>query len=238
MARPASGGPASAMTRRPLTISGLGDGPALDAVLELPAGGAGPLGCVVVCHPHPLYGGDRESSVVVALRDGALAAGLATLRFDFRGVGASGGAHDEGRGERDDARAALAAAAAQPEIDAGRVALAGYSFGGGVAAGVVADAIAAGEAGPPALALVASSLPPADEVRAGLVGYAGPLLLACGERDSFASPEALAALAAERAPAGAVTETLVAPGADHFWLGSERLLAERAGAFFAGALGG
>ena len=246
MAGPASAGRSPAAERRALTIPPLGapgdGGPTLDAVLELPAEGAAPRGCVVVCHPHPLYGGDRESSVVRAIADGALAVGLAALRFDFRGVGASTGAYDEGRGERDDARAALAAAAAQPEIDAPRIALAGYSFGGSVAAGVVADATAAGEAAPPALALVAAPLPPAEEVRAALVGYAGPLLLAAGEHDNFSAPEAMAALAAERAKAaaegGAVTETLTAPGTDHFWLGSERLLAERAGAFFAGALGG
>ena len=231
----------AAAERRALTIAPLGDardGPTLDAVLELPAAGTAPRGCVVVCHPHPLYGGDRESSVVRAIADGALAAGLAALRFDFRGVGASTGAYDEGLGERDDARAARVAAAAQPEVDATRVALAGYSFGGGVAASVLAEAIAAGEAGPPALALVASSLPPPDEVHAALVGYARPLLLSAGERDAYASADAIATLAAERAPSGAVTETLVAPGADHFWIGSEALLTEHTCAFFAGALAG
>jgi alpha/beta superfamily hydrolase len=228
----------AAMERRALAIEPLGAGPTLDAVLELPVEGTTPRGCVVVCHPHPLYGGDRESSVVRAIADGALAAGLASLRFDFRGVGASTGAYDEGRGERGDARAALACAAAQPEIEAARVALAGYSFGGGVAAGVVADALAAGEAGPPALALVASSLPPPDEIRAALVGYAAPLLLAVGERDTFASADAIDALVEARAPGGAVTETLVAPDADHFWLGSEGLLAERTRAFFVAALTG
>ncbi len=227
-------------TRRTLTVASPVGGPALDAVLELPAEG-GQRGCVVICHPHPLYGGDHTNNVVVAIRDGALAADLAALRFDFRGVGRSEGAHDAGRGERDDARAALAAAAAQPEIDAARVAIAGYSFGGGVAAAVVSDAIAAGEAVPPALALVAAPMPLADEVRAALVGYARPLLLAAGEQDGFSAADAIASLARERASGATsegTTETLLAPGVDHFWLGSERLLAERVAAFLGEALGG
>ena len=234
MAGPAPGAP----TRRPLTIPPLGAGPALDAMLELPAGGAGPTACVVICHPHPLYGGNRDNNVVRALADGALSVGFAALCFDFRGVGTSEGSHDQGHGERDDARAALAAAAAQPELDAARIALAGYSSGGGVAAGVVADASADGETGPWALALIAAPIPPPAEVRAALVGYARPLLLASGEHDRFCSAEALSALAAERAERGAATQTLIAPGVDHFWLGSERRLADRAGAFLAGALGG
>ena len=234
MAGPGAGGPA----RLGLTIPPLGEGPALDAALELPAVSEGPVPCVVLLHPHPLYGGDRRNNVVRALAEGALASGVAALSFDFRGVGASEGSHDEGRGERDDARAALAAAAARPEVDESRIALAGYSFGGGVAGGVVADALAGGGAGPSALALVAAPMPPPDEVAAALSGYAGPLLLACGQEDRFCSAEALSALEAGRAARGSETEMLVAGGIDHFWLGGERRLAERAGAFFAGALTG
>ena len=228
------GGP----VRRLLTIPPLGEGPALDAVLEIPAGAGGPVPCVVLCHPHPLYGGDRRNNVVRALAEGALGAGVAALSFDFRGVGASDGSHDGGRGERDDARAALAAAAAQPEVDAGRIALAGYSFGGGVAAAVVTDALAGGDAAPVALALVAAPMPPPEEVAAALARYQGPLLLACGEEDRFCSAEALSALRAGRGERGGETEMLVAPGIDHFWAGGERRLAGRTGAFLAGALGG
>ena len=228
------GGPA----RRRLTIAPLGEGPALDAALEIPAGREGPVPCVVLCHPHPLYGGDRRNNVVRALAEGALASGVAALSFDFRGVGASEGSHDGGRGERDDARAALAAAAARPEVDASRIALAGYSFGGGVAGGVLADDLAGGGGGPSALALVAAPMPPPEEVAAALAVYAGPLLLACGQEDRFCTAEALSALRAGRAERGSETEVLVVPGIDHFWLGGERRLAEQAGAFLAGALTG
>ena len=222
---------------RPLTIAAPGDGPALDAVLEIPGSGEVPVPCIVICHPHPLYGGDRHSNVVRALAEGALAVGVAALSFDFRGVGASEGSHDGGRGERDDARAALAAAAAAPEVDASRIGLAGYSFGGGVASAVVADALAGGDAGPEALALVATSMPPPDDIGPALVGYAGPLLLASGTHDRFCSADALAAVASARGERGAETETLIVPGIDHFWLGGERRLTEQASAFFRKAFG-
>ena len=222
---------------RPLTIAAPGDGPALDAVLEIPGSGEVPVPCIVICHPHPLYGGDRNNNVVRALAEGALAVGVAALSFDFRGVGASEGSHDGGRGERDDARAALAAAAATPEVDASRIGLAGYSFGGGVASAVVADALAGGDAGPEALALVATSMPPPDDIGPAHVGYAGPLLLASGTHDRFCSADALAAVASARGERGAETETLIVPGIDHFWLGGERRLAEQASAFFRKAFG-
>src|SRR5688500_5914325 len=76
----------------------------LEAALAMPAGaGAG----VVVCHPHPRYGGDMDSPVVLATVHACATRGLATMRFNFRGVGGSSGAWDNGRGEQDDVRAAL-----------------------------------------------------------------------------------------------------------------------------------
>jgi alpha/beta superfamily hydrolase len=63
----------------------------------------------IVCHPHPQYGGDMDSSVVTAVTQALAARGVATLRFNFRGVGASGARYDDGRGETDDARRAIAA---------------------------------------------------------------------------------------------------------------------------------
>lgn len=80
-------------------------GPRLEARLALVDPGRGGL---VLCHPHPLYGGDMDNPVVVRAAEVAREAGLGTLRFNFRGVGASEGSHDNGRGEQDDVRAALA----------------------------------------------------------------------------------------------------------------------------------
>src|SRR5512132_3750608 len=80
-------------------------GPRLEArLMESPAAAAG----VVLCHPHPLYGGDMDNPVIIRAAEVAQVLGVSTLRFNFRGVGDSTGAHDEGRGEQDDCRAALA----------------------------------------------------------------------------------------------------------------------------------
>ena len=110
------------------------DGTRLEALLALPES---PKAGLVLCHPHPLYGGDMHNPVVVRAGEVAQGLGLATLRFNFRGVGASTGVHDEGKGEQDDVLAALDVVAAR--LPAGRqVGLAGYSFGSWVSARVVA----------------------------------------------------------------------------------------------------
>ena len=109
-------------------------GTRLEALLALPES---PSAGLVVCHPHPLYGGDMHNPVVVRASEVAQGLGLATLRFNFRGVGASTGVHDEGKGEQDDVLAALDMLAAR--LPAGRqLGLAGYSFGSWVSARVVA----------------------------------------------------------------------------------------------------
>ena len=86
---------------------------------------------MVVCHPHPLHGGTMQNKVVTTLARCAEELGMPSLRFNFRGVGASAGAFDEGRGETDDALAAVATAR-QRWPDAA-LWLAGFSFGGYVA---------------------------------------------------------------------------------------------------------
>src|SRR5438094_7859543 len=102
--------------------------PVLEGELWLPAGERGTAG-VVVAHPHPLRGGSMDNNVVWAVCQGLAAAGIASLRFNFRGVDRSEGAYAEGVDEVDDILGALAFLAAQPQIDADRVGLAGYSFG-------------------------------------------------------------------------------------------------------------
>ena len=66
-----------------------------------------PHGVAVVCHPHPLGGGTLHNKVVFRVARGLEAANVATLRFNFRGAGASSGKHDQGEGEQDDFAAAL-----------------------------------------------------------------------------------------------------------------------------------
>ncbi len=107
-------------------------GPAgnLECAVDAPAGT--PRGLALVCHPHPQHGGTMDNKVVQTLARAFVQLGWTSLRFNFRGIGASQGAWDEGRGEIDDALAALAAfrTAGQPLL------LAGFSFGGYVASQV------------------------------------------------------------------------------------------------------
>jgi len=87
--------------------------------------GAGPArGTAVIAHPHPLFGGTMDNKVVQTLARAFTQCGWRALRFNFRGVGASAGIHDEGRGELQDMLAAIA----QAPLDA-PLALAGFSFG-------------------------------------------------------------------------------------------------------------
>jgi uncharacterized protein len=108
------------------------DGLALVGELSVPASA---WAAAVVCHPHPLYGGDMHNSVVDAVVRALVSTGVATVRFDFRGVGRSEGTHDHGVGERLDAAAALDVVG--PFAPSGPVFLGGYSFGGRVALDVV-----------------------------------------------------------------------------------------------------
>ncbi|HCN31032.1 MAG TPA: alpha/beta fold hydrolase [Usitatibacteraceae bacterium] len=90
-----------------------------------------PVAVAVVAHPHPLFGGTMDNKVVTTVARAFHEAGAATFRFNFRGVGASEGAHDEGRGETDDFLAVLDHA--QAAFGGLPTWFAGFSFGGGVA---------------------------------------------------------------------------------------------------------
>jgi alpha/beta superfamily hydrolase len=103
----------------------------LEARVEEPAPGSRPVVVGVVCHPHPLYGGTMQNKVVHTLARAMQELGAPTVRFNFRGVGASAGAYDAGRGEIDDAVAVVAWARARWNCDA--LWLAGFSFGSAVA---------------------------------------------------------------------------------------------------------
>jgi uncharacterized protein len=109
-------------------------GPAgdLECAIDTPAGE--PHGTAIVCHPHPQFGGTMDNKVVATLARAFVQCGWRAVRFNFRGIGGSAGAWDEGRGEIDDALAVTAALCepGQP------LALAGFSFGAYVASQVAA----------------------------------------------------------------------------------------------------
>jgi alpha/beta superfamily hydrolase len=120
-----------------ITIAGpAGD---LEALLEIPAGADGTR-VAVVCHPHPVYGGTMTNKVVHILAKAFGERGVPAVRFNFRGVGASAGAYDEGEGETQDALAVMDWAVQR--FAGAALWAAGFSFGGAVAvrAAVARDA--------------------------------------------------------------------------------------------------
>lgn len=195
----------------------------LEGILHLPDGD-GPFPAVVVCHPHPRYGGDMHNNVVMAAVAGLQSRGVAALRFNFRGTGRSAGSHTGGAQETDDVRAALAVLAGRPEIDAARLGLAGYSFGAAMALRAAASASITG------LALVSLPASLAPNAVAALAAIRCPVLLLSGDSDSFCPLEELEAIAEE---AGGHVTLRSVDGTDHFWWGRDEVLSGALGGFFA-----
>lgn len=96
----------------------------IEVLRDAPAPEATPRGVAVIAHPHPLFGGTMDNKVVQTLARAFVQSGWQAVRFNFRGVGASEGAHDEGRGEAEDFLAVVQQCASE-----GPLALAGFSFG-------------------------------------------------------------------------------------------------------------
>ncbi|HVN99001.1 MAG TPA: alpha/beta family hydrolase [Steroidobacteraceae bacterium] len=191
-------------------------GPAgrLETLVEEPAAGepAARL-AAVVCHPHPLFGGTLHNKVVHTLARTLRGGGAATLRFNFRGVGASEGTHDGGEGESADALAAVAAARARwPGLP---LVLAGFSFGAAVAIRVAAEARAQ---------WLISAAPAVDRVN--LDGFTAPAcawLIVQGDADEVVAPATVVAWAARHAPAARLR---LLAGVGHFFHGRLHELAD------------
>lgn len=160
----------------------------------------------VVSHPHPLMGGSLENNVVETLAETFFDRGYAALRFNFRGVGRSGGRYDEGLGEQDDL---LAAAGVLQRDGIREIVLAGYSFGAWVTVEVLRRLPA-----PVGGVLVA---PPIDLMDFDFSGLAGKIrLIVAGDRDPYCGVKRLLEAAVRiQAPVE------ILPGADHFYSGRE-----------------
>ena len=159
------------------------DGVSLEAEVRLTVtdGGAEPAGAVVLAHPHPLHGGSMASLVTSELFRVLPAEGLSALRFNFRGVGSSEGAHGHGLDERLDVEAAVDALAGL--TDQRPLVLCGWSFGADVSL-TVTDPRLAG------WALIAAPMrirPTADY--AAVAADPRPKLLIVPEHDEFRTPE-------------------------------------------------
>ncbi len=177
---------------------------------------------VVVCHPHPLYGGSMDNNVVDAISEKLTGAGIAALKFNFRGVGRSQGSFGQGADEGDDARAALDYLAAVPGVDSQRLGLAGYSAGAAFALPAVC--------GDPRLrALAAISPPPGMADWTAFKTCPKRKLIIFGGNDDFTPvAEVLAFVESLAGP----KEYEVITAADHFWWGYEEEMALRVSDFF------
>ena len=161
----------------------------------------------VVCHPHPLFGGTLHNKVVYQVAKTLHRLGVPVLRFNFRGAGTSEGKHDNGRGERDDVRAAVDFLA--ENFSAAQILLAGFSFGAAVG-------LRAGCSDARVAELVGLGLPADKSDLTFLASCRKPKLFVQGARDQYGSEENVRKLvAASPEP----KQLVFVDGADHFFAG-------------------
>jgi len=183
------------------------EGPAgrLEGILTIPSEPA--RAAAVLCHAHPLHGGVMRFKVLYRAAKVLQAAGIAVLRFNFRGVGRSEGQHDHGRGEQEDVRSAVDALVR--EIPDRPTLLGGFSFG-------AVMALRVGDVDDRASALLAMGYP------VGVVPRLEPgprpkrTLFVQGERDAFGAPDAIRRFVELDFPNGRL---VIVPDADHFFTG-------------------
>ena len=207
------------------TVSLLSGELLLEGILATPQG-AGPFPAVIVCHPHPLYGGSMDNNVVYSLCETLTQASFISLKFNFRGVGESQGEFGQGIGEQADVEAAISFVSKLKEVDENRIGLAGYSAGAGFALPVAAD-----DARIKALAAVS---PPINMFNFDwLTGCPKPKFLISGGKDDLISPKQFLEFCGNL-PEPKECETI--EGADHFWWGYEAHLAAKVTVFLVKAL--
>jgi alpha/beta superfamily hydrolase len=172
-------------------------------------------GGVVLCHPHPLYGGDMYNSAIGGIQGALVPGGFTTLRFNFRGVGGSEGGYGEGVEERKDVRGAVDFIMAEIGADV-PVYLLGYSFGAYVGVkGVAGDERIR--------ALICISPPVSIYDFTALNDEVKPKLIVTGERDMIALVGPVEELY-RSLPEPKMLH--IVPGADHFWWGMEDRVAD------------
>jgi len=186
----------------------------LEGLLSIPS--QTPKIGAVVCHPHPLYGGEMHNNILSALVDAFQAAGIATLRFNFRGVGNSGGSHDEGNGEVDDVKAAVTYLLSRQAVPT--VVVAGYSFGSMVGLRAGADDTRVHK-------LIGVALPIGMRDASFLLNAKKPKLLISGDHDDYSPVPGLNDLIATLPDPKSL---VIVDGADHFFWGLEGKVAKAA----------
>jgi len=193
----------------------------LEGILAIPKG-AGAFPAVIVCHPHPLYGGSMDNNVVSSLSETLTQASFVSFKFNFRGVGGSQGEFGQGIGEQEDVKAAISFISKVKEVDSKRIGLAGYSAGAGFALPVGCK-----DARIKALAAVSPPLTMFDFDL--LKDCPKAKLLISGSRDNFTPVDQFLEFC-QNLPEPKEYESI--EGADHFWWEYESILAAKVTAFF------
>lgn len=199
------------MSRTPEEVLIPGPAGRLEALLEEGGPADGPQRAALVLHPHPQHEGTMHNKVVHMLSRSLNRLGVATLRFNFRGVGASEGAYDEGRGETEDALAA--AAWLQERYPGAELWLGGFSFGAGIALKAAADL--------PVRQLI-SVAPPVERLDLDAIGVPDcPWLIVQGEDDEIVDADGVVDWV-NRLPPG--PRLVLLPETGHFFHGKLTLL--------------
>ncbi len=163
-----------------------------------------PAAIAIICHPHPLGGGTMHNKVVFRAARGLENANVATLRFNFRGVGTSGGHHEEGEGELDDVSTAITWAL---RTHAGKkLIVGGFSFGSWVASRVACEI-------PEVTAIFLIGAPVNKYDFSHLRHFEKPVLFLHGSEDEHGDVGKLEALV----PAVLDSQSVIITGADHFF---------------------
>lgn len=193
----------------------------LEGILATPQG-AGPFPAVIVCHPHPLYGGSMDNNVVCSLTQTLTQASFVSFKFNFRGVGKSQGEFGQGIGEQEDVEAAISFMTTVKAVDSRRIGLVGYSAGAGFAfpVGVKDTRIKA----------LAGVSPAFDMFDFGFLKEClKPKLLILGDKDKFTAASEFLEFCRNLAEP---KQCEITEGADHFWCGYESRLAARVTDYF------
>jgi hypothetical protein len=187
----------------------------LEAAFGIAEAGARAPG-VIICHPHPQFGGSMDNNVVWALFDTFVERGYAAVAFNFRGVGRSGGRYEEGEGEAGDVSAVLDWLDQRAEVRGLGLGVLGYSFGAwvGLRAALKDPRVRCMGAVAPPLAMYSFAF--LKELRV-------PLFVVSGDRDPFCPAEGKGALGFHL-PDRIAWKTLA--GADHFFWNREKEAAE------------
>jgi alpha/beta superfamily hydrolase len=192
------------------------DGVTLEAERATPD--AASRASIVLCHPHPQFGGTMRSIVISALFEALPAAGFTVVRFNFRGVERSGGAHDHGRSELLDVHAAVEAGA-DSRLGHKPLVLAGWSFGADMTLATPDARLAGWIAIAPPLRFRADVDAVAHDER--------PKLVVLGQHDEYRDPTTVV----EATESWRATEVEVIPGASHYFVGRTDRVVETARAF-------